>query len=262
MLQILFFDLTVPLNASVKFVMLYVFLIFSISCSFDINEKGMEDISELYGCTIRSSIKYLNNHEIENQPSLQIVLSNGDGINDQEPELIGSNSARLIFNSLTPEDRSKYSEINVRIELGNGNTSVSEYKYSTDELFIVYQKQYLYSDIMHFIMDQNYAYLWSSCFKGIKRETSTKDMTRLLSSLDDRFGPVKDSVIRGFMIFDHRQEGDEMKLVKFFGIQMRSKQNVNFNVTFSVDPEDEKIYAFDFYSSNSGVEATWFLYLP
>lgn len=223
------------------------FLFICFSCTSENEQAGIDKISEMFGGTVAYSKGKSVNSTDGKQSHMTLKLSNSESLNQFEPEIITSASARMFYDALSENEKSNYDIIKVAVTQNvDGAEKTTEIGYKPSDLEIAIAQQHIFEIAGEPFRDNNIDIFVQLCAPIILDSFNSDDIYNSMIEFDDEFGRYKSAMLIGHKLFSTDYQGDSLHLVHMYGVQERERQNLKFNVVVSQDTSDKYIYGFDF----------------
>ena len=201
-------------------------------------EKAAQSVLEFYGGTCQQSKGVTSTDGVTNT-YFELEMSNSALLDSYASmlEMPASNIAFLFFSNLK-DDRTKYTQIKVKINLTTGESY--ENTYSTKDLVEVESLIPILAEVSDKIKAHDYEGFRALFVQEEETNVSAEQLQSHCAPLDSAYGNIDQTQFQGYAFFESEQ--DERALVHLAGIQIREKENTP--ISLYIDRKSKGITTF------------------
>ena len=216
-------------------------------CASENESQALEDIGNYYGCQASFKKGVSTSTEEGSRKTFTIELSGGKILSELEPEKVASHAAYMLYRRLSKEERINYTHVVCIIDQKRTNGSrSSEIEFSMNDLELVTMKSGIIGEISDLIAVYDLDGLFSKMPAELQEDIDREAFETGLRSSEEDYGIILDQLITGFVFFETELEGKNYALIQIYTTFIREKENVRGHLVVSTDPEDDRIFGFNF----------------
>ncbi len=218
--------------------------LFISSCLSETEEKGVTEISELYGCNVSYSKGISAATGEETKKVLEMELSGGKNLDLIDAKFTATNAAVIMYDNLAESEKAKYTHIKCAV-MQNSNDR-TEVECAMADLQKYSQKKLLFYDCATFIGNGDYQLLFDNFATEITENVNKDYLINYLDSLKEVNGSANGSRILGFSKVEAEMNNNQYTLIAIDGLIMNENEPMYLKIMVSQDDQDDKIYGMNF----------------
>lgn len=157
-------------------------------------------------------------------------------------EMPASNVAYLFYSNLSEDDKKKYEDVKVILEMPAGVSD--EYTYTTSELDEMNDIETIFNKFHENVINAMYSENIVLFSKDAIFEKTEENLVLDYTNLEERYGNVSRNVLQGFSYFEDKESGRQ--LIQLASIQVRDSINNQHTITMDRKSREILSYKFDY----------------
>lgn len=212
-----------------------------LSCASETEKKVLDDIAEVYNGDVSYSKSFVSN-ESEKRTSFNVVIKNSAMIDTLAPTVTTSNTALLVYNALTEDEKDTYTDIEVN--LINSKKDTVSYYYGMDILAPINHKAKVFRDFSQRIIDKDFDMLDELKNNTNIPKSMAVNIRNGIAAKEKKHGSVK-----GYYPFGIAEERDEIGKIYQFQSYLEFTDGYKLSYLLVVDATEgkDKIIGYRFF---------------
>jgi len=213
-----------------------------LSCASETEKKVLDDIAEVYSGDVSYSKSFVSN-ESEKRTTFNVVIENSEMIDSLAPSVTTSNTALLVYDALTQDEKEGYTDIEVF--LVNKHKDTASYYYKMDILAPISHKVKVFKDFSQRIVAKNFDKMDELKNNAEIPKSIAVNIKNGLAQTEKKHGSVK-----GYFPFGIAEETDEIGRIYQFQsyLLFEDGYKLNYLVVIDVAKDKDKIIGYKFFN--------------
>lgn len=225
-----------------KYIITIIGVLLVISCASETEKKVLDHIAEVYNGDVSYSKSFVSN-ESEKRTSFNVVVENSKMIDTLAPTVTTSNTALLVYNALTEEEKDNYTDIEVYMV--NIKKDTISYYYPMEILAPLNEKAKIFREFSQRLVDKEFEKLDALKNNADIPKSMSVNIENGLKGAEQKHGNLK-----GYYPFGIAEEIDEIGKVYQFQSYLLFADGYKLRYLIVVDAAEgkDKIVGYNFFS--------------
>lgn len=213
-----------------------------LSCASETEKKVLDEIAEVYNADVSYSKSFVSNTN-EKRTTFNVVVENSEMIDTLAPSVTTSNTALLVYDALTEDEKENYTDIEVF--LVNKNKDTASYYYKMDVLAPISHKAKVFNDFSQRIVDKNYDQMDTLKSNADIPKSIAVNIKNGIAGKEKQHGSIK-----GYYPFGIAEETDEIGTIYQYQsyLLFADGYKLNYLIVVDVAKGKDKIIGYKFFN--------------
>ncbi len=225
-----------------KYIIPFIGVLLFISCASETEKKVLDDIAEVYNGNVSYSKSFVSN-ESEKRNTFNVFIENSKMTDSIAPTVTTSNTALLVYDAFTENEKNNYTDIEVFVV--NKKKDTVSYYYPMDILTPISEKAMIFKEFSQRIIDKDFDKLDELKNNVDIQKSMAINIENGLKRMEKEHGSLKE-----YYRFGISEEKDEIGIIyQFQGYFVFSDGfKLSYLIVVDATKEKDKIVGYRFFN--------------